>query len=206
MSSVINKPGKHLRVFELRYQAAIAEWQEFYEKYFDLSIDPPGLINGSSKIFNYPQVHYRRLLPVAPGLSVLNVIDVSQNFFDVWVGPNRIELRHISDERSAGRKPYNVWTREGVEANSEYQNRSIDWLRNEKISSQTLLERLLHGLKYWDERQRHLDREGCTLCAGSQFSDGTYPVVQYFEGKVLIRKSWFKSNQTPPHVSVRSIC
>jgi len=68
---------------------------------------------------------------------------------------------------------YAIWVRDRVEADEEHKNKSAKDLANGNISGETLLERLLHELKYFLETSKHLDLTNITLCSGSRDSDGS---------------------------------
>ena len=54
---------------------------------------------------------------------------------------------------------------------------SAETILERKIDTESLLERLLHGFKFWSEKKKHLDVKSVTLCASSRYSDGGVPSV-----------------------------
>ena len=83
----------------------------------------------------------------------------------------------IYNERDAKNGPYSIWVRDEVEADEKYKNLSANQIKGMNIKTETLVERLIHELKYFQETGKHLDIKNITLCTGSRYSDGNVPYV-----------------------------
>jgi len=52
-------------------------------------------------------------------------------------------------------------------------------LSKAKVLTETLFERIIHELKFFQETGKHLDIDNITLCAGSRERDGHVPHVAW---------------------------
>ena len=78
---------------------------------------------------------------------------------------------------------YAIRFRDRVEADEEWKDASANSIVTKKISTITLLERLLLELWYhWKTCGKHLDIVNWTLCSGSRSSDGRVPDVNMSGG------------------------
>jgi hypothetical protein len=166
-----------------KYYKLIKEWEDFYLKYFNVSID--------LKNINIPESprQEKRLLVIVPAISVDRVIKAQQKYFKVRMavsGPPA-KLKNIH----AHHGPYGIWVADSRETFLKLRNRSANWAIETNFEGVTLQERLLHDFKYWDESGYHLDIECMTLCAGSRFANGLVPFVNYEEkeNEVLISQN-----------------
>lgn len=123
----------------------------------------------------------KRLIIVPAGLTQEGLID----FMKVGLGV-QIDLRPINgrviDERlssrSNERSGYRVWVNNQLSCDFDYINRSVAQLNRDEVSGITLLEWLLLQCLMFMDNGSYIDSEGfCTICSGSPFDDGTYPVV-----------------------------
>lgn len=148
----------------------VAEWQEFYRGYFDIECD------FSSLKIPAPRIGFSRLIIIAAGLTANDVYQVCRELF----GPCRkyagdLHATLPTNDRTPANGAYAFWVRNGVEADQEWRNTSADLLKERGIQSETLLERLIHELKYFSETGNYLDACSVTLCAGSRLSGGGVP-------------------------------
>ncbi|GEM_PF-6863497 len=100
----------------------------------------------------------------------------------------------VSSVRSAVKKPYAVWFRDRVEADTELASRSYNDLVAAKANCITLPERIrLERWFYW-KTKKHLDPKSITLCGGSRSSVGSVPDVNWDGSGLYV--NWF-----PPQVA-----
>ncbi len=171
-------------------------WQDFYAKYFDLTIDLSEVKIPTVK------AGLNRLLIIVPGISPNKVVVAQRSHFKTWVYTEDLDAAIIHNDRDASSGPYAIWVRDTVEPDQRYRSRSASWAKENNISGETLLERLIHGLKYWDEKGKHLDINGITLCTGSRYSDGYVPRV-YFNSGDEVRVSWDNPDHAYGHIGLR---
>ncbi len=74
---------------------------------------------------------------------------------------------------------YAICVRDRIEADEELKNLSAEQIWQMNIITETLPERLVHGLKVYYESKQHLDIMKRTLCAGSRSSCGGVPSVYW---------------------------
>ena len=78
------------------------------------------------------------------------------------------------------------WFRDTQEADEELQDKSALDLEALMIPGITLVERLVYGLVFWEEKELHLDTKTGTLCTGSRVPDGDVPSVSFSGSKVYV--------------------
>lgn len=146
-------------------------WTKFYQKYFgqtpdftDLRIPPK-------------QEGFNRLIVVARGLTANQIYEACEKHFTCW--RYTTDLNGIENERTNVDGPYAIWVRDRREADEENKNLSANDIRAKRMETETLPERLLHELLYFEETGDHLDHENYTLCAGSRYPDGHVPNVYW---------------------------
>ncbi len=151
------------------------DWSEFYKKNFDIEI------NLSALSIPAPKEGFIRCLIVIPGVNLGMVLMKIKSFMGVVSKKydHYLDDFIIHNDRDAEPgNPYAIWVRDAVEADEEHTAMSYNDVQEEKISGETFLERLLHGLKYFLETGEHLDCEGATLCSGSR-SENDVPTVKF---------------------------
>lgn len=156
------------------HSEVITEWQFFYKKFFSNEYD-------FSNIFipEKPNIGCWRLLIIAD-LTLeqlyakcsesfgINAEDVDKKV--VWV---------VWNERDAKNGVYAIWIKDNVEADEDLRNISANDIKVKNITTETLAERLIHELKFFDETGKHLDTENSTLCSGSRYEGNSVPVVEW---------------------------
>lgn len=142
------------------YKKLIKEWEVFYEKYFHISF------NLSTVKIPTPVRGFNRLIIIPQGITTQTACIKSKEHFSVLVHQN-IDGEIVSNERWALERPYAIWVKDVAEPERNYRDQSYRWIKETGVLSETLLERLIHGLKYWDENKKQLDVEAITLCAGT---------------------------------------
>jgi hypothetical protein len=155
--------GKHL--------SPIEEWQLFYQKYFEMSLDFSDV-----HIPEKPEGEWRLL--IIPNLSLKNIRGKFSEYFEFcWVCSDENTVSF--NERDAKNGAYAIWVEDMIEVNEDRKNFSNKEIKGKKIATETLAERLIHGFKFFDETGKHLDMKkySRTLCAGSRYSNGCIPTV-----------------------------
>ncbi|HMQ02253.1 MAG TPA: hypothetical protein PKD79_04305 [Candidatus Doudnabacteria bacterium] len=152
----------------------LLNWEEFYKEFFDEDVD-----------FTHLQVPERlegfdRLIVVAKGMTAQLVYDRCADSFPCMKYTDRSLSEVVpTNEREPSNGPYAIWVRDTVEADEVHKNKSANKIKRYSIRSETLLERLLHGLKFYKETGKHLDISNVTLCAGSRDWFGVVPRVYW---------------------------
>ncbi len=179
--------------------SVLANWRDFYKKIFDIDLDVstiriPEKVNG-----------FDRLIVIAKGIRLNQVWNMHEELeiptWKWWSGS--LEKAMQATERGTVKSSYAFWVRDGQEADEEMKNLSADMIAGseKKIDTETLLERLVHGLKFWDETKKHLDVNNITLCASSRCADGLVSGVRLGGGRV--RVSWCSPSFRAPRLRAR---
>lgn len=146
------------------------DWKAFYKKFFGLDVDlsavrvPNGL---------------ERTIFIAEGISI-NMAAKAHTDRDIpfWkYCDSDIEAVVRESERGPVKTSYAIRVRKGQEADNDLRNLSAEDIAAKGIDTENLLERLVHGLKYYDETGKHLDVKNVTLCASSRYAGGDVPGV-----------------------------
>lgn len=168
------KPG-HLN----DYKRQVADWADFYKKFFGIDLDMTGV-----KIPFHIE-GFDRLIIVAGGVSINQVYEKGKENFSSWKWcDDDLESKMQESERGETKTSYAIWVRDEREADKDLLGKSALDVKRPK-DTESLLERLLHGFKYWSETGGHLDVRTYTLCAGSRYSDGDVPGVSRDGGGVV---------------------
>jgi hypothetical protein len=123
---------------------------------------------------------FDRLIIVPEGMTAHIVYDQCSQLFPCWKYTDRsLDEAVPENERDPKNGTYAIWVRDRQEADVEHKNKSADQIMREELTTETLLERLLHELVYFKETGQHLDIENVTLCAGSRDSNGDVPSVHW---------------------------
>ena len=135
------------------------------------------------------QPGFNRLIVVAKGMTNNRAYDECKKRFSCWKYTDDLDTAVPTNDRSPQNGTYAIWVRDRVEADEELKNKSADMIKAENIKGITLLERLLHELKYFTETGKHLDLKNWTLCSGSRRSDGDVPRVGWCNDKLGVSRS-----------------
>ncbi|MDD5749429.1 MAG: hypothetical protein PHO91_01420 [Patescibacteria group bacterium] len=161
-----------------------SEWQEFYRKYFRLSVSfSDASIPDNAGGFD-------RVIFIPKGLKLNDVLKAMKKCFPVSSYIDDLDKDVIDNVRVSDCN-YAIRIRERVEADEELKNLSANKLRQQGVNAMTLLERLVYELKYFSETNEHLDVQNWTLCAGSRGRDGGVPCVFWLAGNGRLRVGWF---------------
>lgn len=164
----------------------IKQWENFYFKVFGFSVDFSGI-----KIPERTEVEkgeFTRLIIVLQGLSLNSVYDACQSYFKCWRYVEDLDRDIPKNERS-NTISYAIWVRDTVEADEVHKNKSAEMIGKEGIKTETVLERMIHELKYFLESGKHLDISSIILCSGSRHFDGGVPRI-YWDDDVF-RVDWY---------------
>mgnify|MGYP001597207055 CR=1 FL=1 len=74
---------------------------------------------------------------------------------------------------------YAILVRNRVEADEENKNLSADDVAEKQMSTETILERIIHELFHHWKTGKHLDVSNWTLCSGSRYSGGHVPLARW---------------------------
>ena len=161
----------------------IQDWQDFYQKFFGLAVDLSGV--------RVPE-GLERTVYIAMGISINAAVKAHRDrnipFWKYCDGD--LESVIQKSERGPVAASYAIRVKSGQEADEDLKNRSAEMIAEQNINTENLLERLVHGLKYYDETGKHLDVKNVTLCASSRFSYGSVPFV-YRSGDGSVRVYWY---------------
>jgi hypothetical protein len=162
----------------------ITGWQNFYQKFFGLEL------NFSGVRIPEKRAGFDRLIIVAQGLTLNQAFDACRQNFKCWRYTEDLDTATKGPNEREPTQHYAIWVRDRTEADEELKNLSANQIKIQDIATETLLERLIHELKYWDETAgEHLDIKSITLCAGSRNSDGYVPsAFWYGDG---LRVGWY---------------
>lgn len=147
-------------------------WKALYKKFFHLDLNMTGVkIPAKVKGFD-------RLIIVIHSVSINQVYETGKKNFSSWKWcDDDIESQMRAGERGAIKETYAIWVRDEREADRDLLGKSAEDIKNPQ-DTERLIERLLHGFKYWSETGEHLDVDTYTLCASSRYSDGYVPGVR----------------------------
>ena len=150
-----------------------AQWQTFYKEHFGMNVDFSGVVIPDH------QEGFDRILIIAKGLTINQVIEACRKHFKVWTYTEDLDKAVTKNDRSPAEASYAIRIRDRVEADEELKNKSANQLAEEDINGITLLERLVLELFYFIETGNNLDIDKITLCSGSRDSGGHVPNVYW---------------------------
>lgn len=130
-----------------------------------------------------------RVLVVAQGITMDQVFEGLEKLFLCSRSHDDLDAVIPENERTP-EKAYAIQVRDRKEADKELKNRSANYLRERKIATETVLERMLQELDYFLETGEHLDEENVSLCAGSRRADGSVPGAYWLGGKFQVDARW----------------
>ncbi len=163
--------------------ADLRGWTEFYSS---LGID----CDFSTLAIPKNREGFGRLVIVVKGATVGSTFDECarrcRGSFRFWKYTENLDEAVSVNERSSSKGSYAIWVRD---LQSDLATKNLSALHLEgNLPTETLLERLLHGWKYFIETGKHLDYESTvTLCAGSRgYFEGKLgvPMVNFYEGRL----------------------
>lgn len=197
MKSGKRKIGEALKVLIERgpHAAVIAQWEEFYLKFFGLTVDL------SEVVIPKAPTDFNQLIIVAQGITLNAAMAACKKHFPTWQYSDDLDASVTKNDRTAEAGAYAVWFRNRVEADEETANQSADNLAKQGIKGITLLERILMELEYFGRTGQHLDIQNVTLCSGSRHSDGHVPHAHWHDGKIYV--DWCNADRSYSHLRAR---
>jgi hypothetical protein len=171
----------------------------FYKKFFGKEYD-------FSNIFipEKPNVGHWRLLIIAD-LTLEQLYAKCKELFPCWRWTDEnLDKKVVWNERNAKNGAYAIWVKDEVEADEELKNISANSIKERKITAETLAERLIHELKFFDETGKHLDIKNVTLCSGSRYDDGFVPDVDWDDDSRL-SVDWYYPDFTNDDLRSRQV-
>jgi hypothetical protein len=158
------------------YVKLVAEWESFYRRLFGKEYDFSSII-----ISEKPNVGRWRLLIIVD-LTLEQLYAKCKELFQGkcwrWTDDN-LDKKVVWNERDAKNGAYAIWVKDEVEADENLKNNSTNDIKAKDIMTETLAERLIHELKFFDETGGHLDINNWTLCSGSRYVDDLVPCVRW---------------------------
>lgn len=173
------------------------EWQEFYRKYFRISVDFSGVA------IPVEQGTFTRALFIPKGLTIGQVIKAMKKHFLAWTYREDLDQDVTVNDRST-QESYAISVRDRQEADEELKRLSANDLQKYEIKTMTLLERLVYELKYYSETGEHLDVVNITICAGSRDLRGNVPGVRWVADSRKLRVNWFNADRVYDSLRARA--
>lgn len=157
----------------------ISYWQEFYQKHFGIKIDLSNLkIPELQEDFTWAIITMEQV-------NEQMLYERCQELFSCWKWTGKSLNEDLaSDATSKG--THIAFFRNRVEADEELKKLSTEDLEKKGVQGITLKQRLVMELDYFSRTEKHLDIQNVTLCAGSRYSDGDAPVVDWNDGKMRV--------------------
>lgn len=173
----------------------LARWRKNYEA---IGIEPN--FEGVAVPAHRPG---HRVLIVAQGITMNQVFDGLEKLFPCSRSHNDLDAVIPENERTP-EKAYAIQVRDREEADVEFKNHSANDLREAKIATETVLERMLHELDYFLATEKHLDRKNVTFCAGSRSSDGSVPSANWSDGGFRVSADWYNPSDSDGGLRARA--
>lgn len=178
------------------YSEIIAEWEAFYKKCFAMELNL-----SSVAIPAKPSGKYRLL--VIADISLETLYAKCKELFPVWRWTtDDLDKIVVENERDTKNGTYAIWVKDAVEADEDLRNLSANDIKKRGVATETLAERLIHELKFFDETGKHLDVKNITLCTGSRYSGGLVPGVCWYDGRMNV--SWCSPGNAHDSLRARS--
>mgnify|MGYP001557952449 CR=1 FL=1 len=174
--------------------AIFAYWQEFWADLgqFDFSnIKVPHMVTGFTRSIIVPQGH-----------TLNREYELCQALFPCWRWTEDLDGVVTENERKP-KESYFIWVRDQEEADEGLKNFSANDIKRKKLTTQTLLERMIHERKFFKETGRHLDVSTRTLCSGSRDQSGSVPDVFWSDGEVSV--DWYNSGGSSGGLRARQV-
>ncbi len=193
------KAEQVVQLFRMSYPSPAEDWQSLYEKFFGEQYD-------FSEV-NVPahQSGFDRVIIVARGMTQNKVFEAMQKHFQCWRYTDNLDkATHGLNEREPA-EHYAIRVRNRIEADEELKNLSANQIKGRGLTTETLLERELHGLKVFAETGEHLDVDNITLCAGSRDSHGDVPDVDWGRMDRKVSIDWYVPRFADDYLRARAV-
>lgn len=158
-------------------QYRLDRWRDFYSRRFSLKAEL------NVDIIPPTRPGFDRLIVVAPGVHPDKIVRSMRQYFHVRTEVSDINRIIISNERKGSECPYAIWVRDEDHPEWLYGNKTAEWINNQALHTETLLEYLLHFYKGWDETRRIINFETSMICAGTQLINNGTPRLKYDSSK-----------------------
>lgn len=175
----------------------IADWQNFYREHFAMNCNFSQI-----HISEKPEGNWRML--IIADVSLEQLYARCEKLFSCWRWTgNNLDKEVIWNERDAKNGAYAIWVKDVQESDEDLKNLSANGIKTKGIKTETLAERLIHELKFFEETGKHLDVSNVTLCAGSCVSVGLVPFVYWRVDRLVVR--WYYSAPTSDCLRSREV-
>lgn len=154
-----------------KFTDLLLEWQNFWK-----GIDGKDYDFSNIHITEKPEGHWRLLIIADATLEALYAKCRERFSCRRWTDDDFDKIV-IWNERDAKNGPYAIWVKNETEADENLKNLSANDIKQKGITTETLDERFVNELKFFDETGKHLDVISCTLCTGSRGDDALVPSV-----------------------------
>lgn len=170
----------------------LANWQVFWQEsgFTDAdfsNIKIPQLVPGLTRAIVVPQGH-----------TLNREYELCEGLFPCGRWTEDLDKAVTENERDPQAGSYLIWVRDVEEADEELKNFSANDIKKKKLTTETLLERMIHERKFFKETGRHLDVPTVTLCSGSRLQDGRVPSPGW-------SRDWFRVGWYGPDYSYGSL-
>jgi len=172
------------------------EWQEFYRKYFRITVD------FSDVIIPEDPGGFPRVIFIPEGLTFATVIKALREKFKVSLYTEDLD-KDVTENIRIPDKSYAIRVHGRQEADEEWKDTSASQLKEQNVNCVTLMERLVDELKWFDETGEHMDIDNWTLCAGSRYSDGDVPRVHWHSVYRRLHVYWCNLGNADGHLRAR---
>jgi len=179
----------------------LESWETFYKKFFDINVDLSGV--KIPERTDEQKKEFTRLLVIAKGLTNNQVYDACAKQFPCFRHNEDLDKSVPTNERDPKNGTYAIWVRDTVEADEVHKNKSADMIKQANLTTETLLERMIHELVYFSETGNHLDVSNVMLCSGSRRSDGTVPSAGWSDGNFQV--CWYFAGLECDFLRVRKV-
>ena len=173
---------KHKNPFAVQAAAREVIIEEWKKLYFTLGIS----CDFSEVVIPDDPGGFSRVIIMVKGVTPQWAYDKCSGLFRCWKWTDKNLDEVVTSDRNAKNGPYAIRVRDRVEADEELRNISTNDLKQQNIASITLEERLVYELWYFRETSKHLDIKNVTLCAGSHYSLGLVPDVNWSGSELRI--------------------
>lgn len=155
----------------------LERWRKTYKHFFE--IDP----SFSGLKIPFVQGQRSRLVIELDGLKIEQILKshISKQI-KVWRWTESDLDVLVADNERTGLHAVRVLN--SIDSDGNWKNKPAEFFWAECLSTETIKERLIHGLDVFLEKGEHLDQKTGTICSGSCGADGVVPGVDWGAGSV----------------------
>lgn len=147
------------------------------------------------------QEGFNWIVPCPTGLRENQIYHVLSKYFPCERLINDLDKEIVWNERGYDEN-YVIRVQNSVEAPEDLKNLSAEDIKEKRIKTMTLRERMLLEGWYFDQTGKHLDIKNITLCTGSRYSDGSVPDAYWLDGE--FRVDWSYPRFAPANLRARA--